>query len=319
MKKEHSKVLIGAILAFTLVLAACSGVTCLVGFWVSSGIASYLDTEMIHGPGIGVIRIDGVIVSGVQPSPRQQGIVYSEHIADVIKRAGENDNVKAMVLRVDSPGGSVVGSNEIYEALLELEKPIVVSMGEMGASGGYYISCAADQIMVNPSTLTGSIGVIAQMPNVKELMDKIGVEVNVIKSGKLKDEGSPFRPMTEEEEAIWQEIIDEAYDQFVTIVAEGRELPKDEVREIADGRIYTGLQAIELDLADEEGNLPDAIKLAAELGDIKGVPEIIELYEPPTFLESLFMSLPGSSMSLSLEDTVGVEMRPNLQFLYSGP
>ncbi len=288
MKKEsHSKVLIGVILAMTLFFAACSGVTCLVGFWVSSAIGSALDAEIIHGPGIGLIRIDGVIMSGVQPSPRQQGIVYSEHIADVIKKAGENDNVKAIVLRVDSPGGSVVGSNEIYEALLELEKPIVVSMGEMGASGGYYISCAADQIMVNPSTLTGSIGVIAQMPNVKELMDKIGVEVNVIKSGKLKDEGSPFRPMTEEEKAIWQEIIDEAYDQFVTIVAEGRDLPKDEVREIADGRIYTGLQAIELDLADEEGNLPDAIKLAAELGDIKGVPQIIELYEPPTFLESL--------------------------------
>ena len=320
MKKENpSNVLIGAILALIILFASCGGVNCLIGYWVVSGIGSALDAEIIHGPGIGVIRIDGVIVSGIQPSPRQQGVVYSEHIADIIKRAGENDNVKAVVLRVDSPGGSVVGSNEIYEALLELEKPIVVSMGEMGASGGYYISCAADQIMVNPSTLTGSIGVIAQMPNVKELMDKIGVEVNVIKSGKFKDEGSPFRPMTEEEKAIWQEIIDEAYDQFVSIVAEGRDLPEDQVREIADGRIYTGIQAIELDLADEEGNLSDAIKLAAELGEIEGEPEIIELYEPPTLLESLFMSLPGSSMSLSLEDTIGIDMRPNLQYLYTGP
>jgi protease-4 len=320
MKKENtSSVLIGGILALIIFLAGCGSVNCLIGYWVVSGIGSTLDPEMLHGPGIGVIRIDGVIVSGIQPAPRQQGVVYSEHIADIVKMAGENDNVKALVLRVNSPGGSVVGSNEIYEALLKLEKPIVISMGEMGASGGYYISCAADRIMVNPSTLTGSIGVIAQMPNVTELMDKIGVEVNVIKSGKLKDEGSPFRPMTEEEKAIWQEIIDEAYDQFVSLVAEGRDLPEDKVREIADGRIYTGLQAIELNLADEEGNFPDAVKLAAELGEIKGEPEIIELYEPPAFLESLFMSLPGSSVSLSLEDTIGVDMRPNLQYLYTGP
>lgn len=320
MKKEkHTNVIIGVVLALFIIFASCTGVHCLLGYWILAGVGSAFDTGIVHGPGVGLIRIDGVIVSGTQPSPRGQGIVYSEHIADVIKRAGEDDRVKAVVLRVNSPGGSVVGSNEIYEALLELNKPIVVSMGEMGASGGYYISCAAERIMVNPSTLTGSIGVIAQMPDVSNLMNKIGVDINVIKSGDFKDEGSPFRPMTQEEKDIWQEIIDEAYEQFVAIVAEGRDLPEDLVREIADGRIYTGIQAIELGLADDEGNLPDAIKLAAELGEIEGEPEIIELYEPPSLLESIFMSLPGSSMSLSLEDTIGVDMHPDLQYLYTGP
>ena len=313
-------ILLGVLVVLVVLFAGFNMINCLVGFWLASEIGNVLNEDIISGPGIGVLRIEGVILSGMPPSPRQEGIVYSEQMSEILKKIDENDNIKALVLRVDSPGGSVVGSNEIYEALLKIEKPIVVSMGETAASGGYYISCATDRIMVNPSTLTGSIGVIAQMPNVEGLMEKVGVEVNVIKSGKLKDEGSPYRPMTEEEKAIWQEIIDEAYGQFVSIVAKGRDIPEEEVRKIADGRVYTGLQAIKLGLADETGNLPDAIKLAGELGGIEGEPNIIELYEPPTFFESLLMSVPGSNASLlDLKEAVGLNEYPVLQYLYVGP
>lgn len=193
-------------------------------------------------------------------------------------------------------------------------------MGEMAASGGYYISCAADKIVLNAATLTGSIGVIAEMPNVQGLMGKIGLDVTVIKSGRLKDEGSPFRPMTDEEKAVWQTIINEAYDQFVGIVAKGRNLPEARVREVADGRVYTGLQAIKLGLADKEGNLEDAVSLAGELGGIHGTPRTLELVTRPTFLESLLTSVSSSpKISLDLQGTIGTDLkRPSLQYIYLG-
>ena len=311
--------LIAVVMVLVVLIGACSGINCIAGYWVLSGITGLLDSDIVYGPSVGIIRLSGTIMSGSPSVPRQDGIFYSEEMTDIVARANKNDAIKAVVLRVDSPGGSVVGSNEIYEALLELQKPLVVSMGELAASGGYYVSCPAERILANPSTLTGSIGVIAQMPNIGELMDKIGVDVSVIKSGRLKDEGSPFRPMTEEEKAIWQDIIDEAYDQFVGIVADSRQIPENEVRKLADGRVYTGLQAIDLGLVDEEGNLPDAIALAADLGKIKGEPELIELYEPPTLLESFFMSLPGSTHPLNVEAITGTSLRPTLQYLYTGP
>jgi len=321
MQQSQSKnILVGVVVALAVLLASLNLIACVAGVWVASQVSGALSQEVVPGPSVGILRAEGAIISGRPPSLRQEGIVYSEQMAKILKRVKTEDNIKALVLRVDSPGGSVVGSNEIYEALLQIDKPIVVSMGEMAASGGYYISCAADRIMVNPGTLTGSIGVIAQMPNVQGLMEKLGVEVNVIKSGKLKDEGSPFRPMTEEEKAIWQTIIDESYAQFVSIVATGRNLPEDKVRQIADGRVYTGLQAVELGLADETGNLADAIKLAGEMGGIAGEPKTIELYKPPSLLESLLISMPSSSTSLAdLKETAGFNDYPVLQYLYVGP
>jgi protease-4 len=213
----------------------------------------------------------------------------------------------------------VVASDEIYQKMLEVEKPIVASMGELAASGGYYISAPADVIMANPATLTGSIGVIAQMTNVEELMEKVGVDVIVIKSGIYKDEGSPFREMTEEEKAIWQAIIDEAYDQFVAIVAEGRDLSEEKVREVADGRVYTGKQAMELGLVDELGNLPEAIDRAAEMGGIEGEPRLVEYHRPPTLLETFFGSLASFVQPFDLARLLDLEGRPSLQYLYVEP
>jgi len=200
-----------------------------------------------------------------------------------------------------------------------MTKPVVVSMGEMAASGGYYISAPADEIFANPDTLTGSIGVISQFINVGELLKEYGVEVTTIKSGEFKDEGSPFRPMTEEEIANWQAIIDEAYDGFVQVVADGRGLSVEQVKGLADGRVFTGRQALELGLVDRLGNLPDATRRAAELGGIEGEPRIIE-YQPPLGLfQTLFeLARPSDPLSGVLE-LLDRSHEPALQYLYVGP
>lgn len=301
-------------LVVVLAIGACVGLAALVPLALSGKIES--------GEAVAIVRVEGVILSGsppVSPFSSTAG-AYSDQIVEYLKQAQEDRSVKAIVLRVNSPGGSVVASDEIYQQMLKVDKPIVVSMGELAASGGYYISAPADLIMANPATLTGSIGVITQVPNLEELMQKIGVEVVVIKSGAHKDEGSPFREMTEEEKAIWQTIIDEAYGQFVSIVAKGRELPEEKVRELADGRVYTGQQALALGLVDELGNLPEAIDRAAELGGIKGKPRLVEYRRPLSFFESFFGSLVSPfHPPLDLARLLDLAGRPSLQYLYLEP
>jgi protease-4 len=311
MKKRKQLWIVLGVVIF-LVVGACAGIVVLVALATRGGMGL--------GEAVAIVRVEGVILSGSPPvSPLGDGGAYSDQIVEHLEQAQEDASVKAIVLRVNSPGGSVVASDEIYQKMLEVEKPIVVSMGELAASGGYYVSAPADVIMANPATLTGSIGVITQVPNLKELLEKIGVKVVVIKSGIHKDEGSPFREMTKEEKAIWQAIIDEAYGQFVAIVAEGRDLPEEKVREIADGRIYTGKQAMELGLVDELGNLPEAIDRAAELGGIEGEPRLVEYHRPPTLFESFFGSLVSPFQPFDLARLLDLEGRPSLQYLYLEP
>jgi protease-4 len=272
------------------------------------------------GPAVGLIRVQGVILSGEPTSPFPDGNTYSKVVIEQLRRAQSNPDVKAILLRINSPGGSVVGSDEIYQVLRdEIEKPVVVSMGELAASGGYYIAAGADRIVANPATFTGSIGVILAVTNVEELLDKVGVEVTIIKRGELKDELSPFREMTPEERAWWQGIIDQAYDQFVDVVVEGRGLPREKVLELADGRVYTGRQALELGLIDALGNLPDAIELAAELGGIEGKPRIIEYRRRPTFFDVLTFQLARSTRPFTLREFLDLERRFVVQYLYVGP
>ena len=309
-KRKQLWIVLGVVIV--LVAGTCAGIAVLVSLAAGGGMGL--------GDAVAIVRVEGVILSGSPPvSPFGDGGVYSDQIVEHLERAQEDSSIKAIVLRVNSPGGSVVASDEIYQQMLKGEKPIVVSMGELAASGGYYISAPADVIMANPATLTGSIGVITQVPNLGELLEKIGVEVVIIKSGIHKDEGSPFREMTEEEEAIWQAIIDEAYGQFVAIVTEGRDLPEEKVREIADGRVYTGKQAMELGLVDELGNLPEAIDRAAELGGIEGEPRLVEYHRPPTLLESFFGSLVSPFQPFDLARLLDLEGRPSLQYLYVEP
>ncbi len=216
------------------------------------------------GEKVAIVEIKGVILD---PQPVVENLV----------KLRKNENVKAIILRIDSPGGGVGPAQEIYGEVKKAkrEKKVLVSMGSVAASGGYYIACAADRIMANPGTMTGSIGVILESMEVEELLHKLGLRPMVVKAGKLKDIGSPLRPMTEEEKSLLQGLLDNVHDQFIRAVAEGRNLPPEKVRELADGRIFSGDQAKTLGLVDELGSLEDAISLAGKLAGIKGEPEVI--------------------------------------------
>lgn len=213
---------------------------------------------------VALIRVEGVILEA----------------SDVIEELKEYSNspwVKAIVLRIESPGGGVAPAQEIYEEIKKIKekKKVVVSMGSVAASGGYYISSPAHKIVANPGTLTGSIGVIMEIPNFEGLMKKIGVKTEVIKSGRHKDIVSIFKSMTPEERKIIQDVLDDVHNQFIKAVAEGRNIKVEEVRRLADGRIFTGKKAKDLGLVDELGNLEDAIRLAGEISGIKGEPRVV--------------------------------------------
>ncbi|MBU5636638.1 signal peptide peptidase SppA [Geomonas sp. Red69] len=216
------------------------------------------------GDGVGVVELKGVIVDGQETIRQLRAMKKDEH-------------AKAVVFRVDSPGGVVGPSQEIYAAVKDLAKAkkVVVSMGSVAASGGYYVSAPASLIYANPGTITGSIGVLMKFSNLQGLMDKVGMKAFTIKTGKFKDTGSPARAMTDEEKAMLQGVIDSTHGQFVKAVAQGRRLPEAQVRSIADGRIFSGEQALALKLVDRIGSMQDAIDEAARLGGIEGEPRLI--------------------------------------------
>ncbi|MEW6061251.1 MAG: signal peptide peptidase SppA [Bacteroidota bacterium] len=221
----------------------------------------------------------------------KEPITSSENFVRQMKRYRENSSVRAIVLRIESPGGGVAASQEMYEEVKKTRKsgkPVVVSMGAVAASGGYYVACGADKIVANPGSITGSIGVISQFMHFNQLMEKIGIDATTIKSGKLKDSGSPFRPMTKEDKEYFQQMVDDVHDQFVTTVAEERKLKKDEVRKLADGRIFTGRKAYELKLIDTLGTFEDALRLAADLAHIEGKPRVIKERKKERWTDILF-------------------------------
>ncbi len=303
-------------LGFTLPVCSCAG-TGLLTMTALGRMAEAPTMPTVTGDAVAVIRLEGAITGGPVDYFTTTGIT-PDRANDLLEQAAANSNVKAVVLRINSPGGSVVASDQIYHALLDFEKPVVVWMGEMAASGGYYISCGGDYVFAHPDTLTGSIGVISQFINAEELLDEIGVDVVVITSGPRKDMGSLFREMTEEEQALWQEVTDEIYENFVEIVAQARALDEETVRELADGRVYTGRQAQELGLVDEVGTLDDAIAKAAELGGIEGEPQVIELKPMPSFFEALY-SFQARSRMPTLNEILSWAGAPSVQFRLAGP
>jgi len=213
---------------------------------------------------IGIVEIKGIIMD-------------SEYAIRDINQFKEDDSIQAIVVRIDSPGGAVGPSQEVYEELAKLsnEKIVVASMGSVGASGAYYIACGAQKIVANPGTITGSIGVIMEYVEIKDLLKWAKVEPVVIKSGEFKDAGSPFREMKESERRYLQSLINNVHSQFIRAVSDGRKLPLTEVKALADGRIFSGEIAKELGLVDELGNFQDAIDLAANLANIEGKPELM--------------------------------------------
>jgi protease-4 len=233
------------------------------------------------GPKVALINIEGVITAGAGGSGLFGGSeAGSVRIVQLIRQAEDDSGVKAVVLRINSPGGSAAGSQEVYQAVMRLRdsgKPVVVSMGDVAASGGYYIASAADAIVANGSTLTGSIGVIWSSAEFDQLFQKIGIRSQVIKSGKFKDIGSSNRPMTDEERKLLQGLINDVFDQFVQDVAKGRGMPVAQVRKLADGRVFTGRQAKAYRLVDEIGSLHDAVRLATWRAHIPKDSRVVEL------------------------------------------
>lgn len=263
---------------FVTMLLAGSG--CLPESFIITPIAhkQALEETVLDRPGlfvrdrIAVIDVDGIILnasSGSLLTPRENPVV---HLLEQLDAARHDPRVKAVVLRVNSPGGSVTASELMHSEIIrfrEAGKPVVVMMLDVAASGAYYISCAADEIVAAHSTVTGSIGVIMQTFDATGTMQKIGVRADAIKSGDQKGAGSPFESMTPEQRAVFQNMINELYGQFVDVVALGRELPRDKVAQLADGRIYTASQALELGLIDRIGNMHDAIDAAKEHAGIE--------------------------------------------------
>ncbi len=206
-------------------------------------------------------------------------IEYSDDIVRQLNKYEDDSSVKALIMRIDTPGGGVAASQEIYERVLEFKesgKPVVASMGAIAASGGYYIACAADTIIANPGTLTGSIGVIFSFMTYEKLMETVGVELEVFKSGQLKDVGNYSRKVTPAERKMLQAAIDDTYDQFINVVSVSRRLDIEEVRKLSDGSIFTGKQAIENGLVDELGTFKDAISIAGNLADIGDDPKTVQ-------------------------------------------
>lgn len=260
--------------------------------------ALFPDLDLSGESRIALIRVEGVILDA------------QTTIGD-LKRFSENPLVKAIVLRIDSPGGGVVPSQEIHDAVKRVRnksnKAIIASMGTVAASGGYYIAAATDRIIANPGTLTGSIGVIMEMANVEGLLKKIGVEGIVIKSGRFKDAGSPLRKMNEEERKLMQSVMDDVHQQFIQAVAEGRSLEISEVQPLADGRIFTGRQAKEARLVDELGDLDDAIHLAADIVGIEGEPKVLEPRRRFSIRELLESRLPSFFPKLDIQSGVSLK------------
>jgi protease-4 len=277
-------------------------------FVISVGIFFYFvsrDESFWGGDKIAVIEVKGVLLD---PQPT----------IEKLTRFRKSKEVKVVILRIDSPGGGVGPAQEIYAEVkkTQKEKKVLASVGSVAASGGYYIACAADTIMANPGSITGSIGVIVESLNVEELLKKIGLRSNVIKSGKHKDIGSPMRPMTEEDRRLLQGVLDNIHEQFIQAVAEGRSLPVEKVRPLADGRIFSGQQAKDLGLIDTLGTLEDAIALAAEIGGIKGEPEIIYPEKKRFSLLDYFLQ---ESLQRALENVRESLSQPNFLFLMPTP
>ncbi len=250
---------------------------------VLSALFTFFQRKISFGGKVALVRVEGPIME-------------AKSIIDEIDGYVKDNSVKALVLRVNSPGGGVVPSQEIYDEVKRAvsQRKVVVSMGSLAASGGYYISAPANKIVANPGTITGSIGVIMEVPNVKVLLDKIGVKTEVIKSGKHKDIASPLRGIGKEEREILQSVMDDVHAQFIAAVSEGRKMPIDKVREIADGRVFSGRQAVKAGLVDELGDLDYAIKAAAKMAGIKGEPEVITKKETSHILDLLSGRIQGS-------------------------
>ena len=271
---------VGALVVLVLAACACS----------SFAFIGALDTgapSLGSGDAVALIYLDGVIAG---TGSIYSGIVTPEYFVDQLQQADDDPRVRAILIRVDSPGGTVAASQEIAIETARIEKPIIVSVGDVAASGAYMVASQCDEIIATPTSSIGSIGVIAQIPNVAGLLETLGIEFTVLTSGEYKDAGSPYRSLTATETALFEEHLDFAYREFIRIVAEGRGLSEAAVEEMATGWIWPGSVAVEMGLIDSTGTFNDALDRAAELGGIEGEPPVVTYHEDDysSLLRSLF-------------------------------
>ncbi len=289
VRKSFGRIL----LYFLLGLLILTGIFVSITYWMQEGSVS--------GEKIALVEVLGVITD-------------SRDVVDQISRYRRDPSIRGIIVRIDSPGGAVAPSQEIYKEVLKTrkEKKIIASLGSMAASGGYYIASSADYIIANPGTLTGSIGVIFATSNIEELIQKIGLKPQVNKSGKFKAAGSPVRPMTEEEKKLLQSVVDDVHQQFVEAIATARNLPSAEIKRIADGRVFTGRRALELKLVDQLGSLEDSIQWIQLTLKLKDRPRIIQKKQQKSLLEFFLQGLASNSLTQSLT----LSPLPALQYLW---
>ncbi len=282
------------------------GIAAIIIFWRHEGpeIPQPPTQKIIQQNGkdkVAVIHLTGEIIENGESvgfgSPAN--IVTARDTVRLLSEVSKQDDIKAVILVINSPGGEVVASDEIYQAVRKLreKKPVVVQMLDLAASGGYYIAAGANTIVANPATITGSIGVIAQFPKLAGLYDKLGVQMRTVKSGQFKDIGSADRDFTPEETKILQSMIGEAYDQFVKSISVGRNMDEQRVRQLADGRIYTGHQAKENGLVDQLGGFDTAVEQAESMAHISHA-TIVE-FSSESFWQSLFSAKVNNLLPLS--------------------
>ncbi len=315
-------VLVSVVIGFMLPICSCSILFAgSIAGLAMAGTSSISGTSPSIGTGdaVALVRVEGILLSSDDPDAIG---AFSGRIMADLRAAEADETVKAILLRVNSPGGTVTSAAQIHEVLVdEVSKPVIVSMAGVAASGGYYISAPADYIFARPDTTTGSLGVVLTLYNAEELIEEIGVDVISITSGPNKTIGSTWEPLTPEQEAIFKANIDEAYDEFVRVISDGRHLSEAEVLAIADGRTYTGRQALDNGLVDELGNLQDAIDKAADMGGIVGKPRIVEYEHLPTFEQFLtgFSSQLNRTQADKVRSLINAMTTPSLEYRYVGP
>ena len=318
---------VGGLVVLGLLGLAAVSVVLIFALGASGGTASapaVYEEEYVSGDGadrVAVIPVVGQIASADSSLGGIQPTVTPEGFADALAQAGDDPSVRAVVVEVNSPGGGVTASAEMHQSIVDFKEssgmPVVVSMGDTAASGGYYISAPADRIVAYESTLTGSLGVVIPLLNYREAGDKYGVTQNYVTSGEFKTIGSPWKELTPEERGIFQNYVDQSYAEFVDVISSGRGIPEDRVREIADGRIYSGERARNLNLVDSFGGLDEAANIAQDLAEVEDA-TVVRYIQTPTFTDALLSGLspqPTEAERLLEQSGLNLETRPYYLYL----
>lgn len=295
-RKKKKKVWLWVILSIFFVLLVIFCGIFLV-YSLIGGSVGYIPT----GESIALIRIEGVISDSQSSSLLYGEGTEPEKIIHQLHKAEEDPNIKAIIFRINSPGGTAAASQEIYREIMRIKKPIISSVGDICASGAYYIASATDWIVANEASSVGSIGVIMQFPNYQGLYEKLGIKTETFTKGKYKDLGSPARGLTDEEKRLIDKELEVVYQQFIRDVAKGRDMTEKNVEELATGFVFVGSESFNLKLIDELGNYQDAINKAVELGQIKGKPTIID-FKRPTFFDTFLFNIISGLKNMILSD-----------------